>query len=59
MPHGLCEQAVLGLEVIDDESRAHAYPLGDVRDPGIGKTALGDHVEGGTQDLLPPVVLLA
>ena len=59
MPHGFCEQAVLRLEVIDDESRAHPYTLGDVRDSGIGKTALRDHVEGGAQDLLPTVVLLA
>ena len=41
-PHGLGQQVVLGLEVVDDQGRAGAGLLGHVGDAGLGEAPLGD-----------------
>ena len=45
------EQLVLRPEPVEHGRRAGPGPLGDVGDPGGGKSALADHLSGGSEDL--------
>ena len=55
-PHGLGQQVVLGLEVVDDQRGAGADLLGHIGDSSFGKPPLGDDLEGGLQHELAALV---
>jgi len=52
---GRQQQLVLAAEVEADDTRGQVRRLGDTRDSGFGQAVLGDHAQGGVDELPPPL----